>query len=159
MPMSMWGHGDRKYRESRVLLSSIGRRWSGIAADLRCHPPCEVASFPLIYTELAIDIRGCSGLVVRNGAGEHQETRSGPGKIWLSPAGVKAEVSIAGVHEEVLHLYLPQQPFDSLASDEAFRPDPYSLRYLADIKDGMIGEIGRAILLELAAESAAGPMF
>jgi AraC family transcriptional regulator len=118
-----------------------------------------VVSFPLIYTEVAIDIRGCSGLVVRNGAGEHQETRSGPGKIWLSPAGVKAEVSIAGVHEQVLHLYLPQQPFNSLASDETFRPDPYTLRYLADIQDDMIREIGRAILSELVAESSAGRMF
>jgi AraC family transcriptional regulator len=63
------------------------------------------------------------------------------------------------VHEQVLHLYLPQQPFNSLASDETFRPDPYTLRYLADIQDDMIREIGRAILSELVAESSAGRMF
>jgi AraC family transcriptional regulator len=97
--------------------------------------------------------------VVRNGAGEHQETRSEPGKIWLTPAGVKDEISVVGVHEQVLHLFLPQQLFNSLASDEIFRPDPYSLRYLSDIQDDMIREIGRAILSEMTAESSAGSMF
>src|SRR6516162_9367810 len=136
--MSMCGHGDRKYRESRALLSSIGRNWSGIAADLRSHPACETPKFSPIYTEVTITIRGCSGLVVRNGAGERQETYSEPGKIWLTPAGVKDEISVVGVHEQVLHLFLPQQTFKSLASDERFRPDLYSLRYLADLQDDMI---------------------
>jgi AraC family transcriptional regulator len=49
--------------------------------------------------------------------------------------------------------------FDSLASDETFRPDPYSLRYLADIQDDMIRGIGQAISSELFAESSAGRMF
>jgi AraC family transcriptional regulator len=159
MPMSTYVHGDRKYRHSGVLLSSVGRGWSSIAADLRSHPNCEVASFKPGYTEVAIAMRGCSGLVVRKGANEQHETRSRPGTIWLAPAGVKEEASIAGVHEQVLHLYLPQQPFNSLASDDTFRPDPYSLRYLSDIQDDMIREIGRAILSEMTAESSTGHMF
>jgi AraC family transcriptional regulator len=82
-----------------------------------------------------------------------------PGTIWLAPAGVEEEISIVGVYEQALHLYLPQQTFNSLASDDTCRPDPYSLRYLSDIQDDMIREIGRAILPELAAESSAGRMF
>jgi AraC family transcriptional regulator len=97
--------------------------------------------------------------VLRKGAGEQQETRARPGTIFLAPAGVEEEISLAGVHEQVLHLYLPQQTFNSLASDDTFRPDPYSLRYLSDIQDDMIREIGRAILSELAAESSTGRMF
>jgi AraC family transcriptional regulator len=159
MAMSTYFHGDRKYRHSGLLLSSVDRGWSGIAADLRSHPKCEVASFKPGYTEVAIAMHGCSGLVVRKGVSEQHETRSRPGTIWLAPAGVKEEISIAGAHEQVLHLYMPQQPFNSLASDDTFRPDPYSLRYLSDIQDDMIREIGRAILSELVAESSAGRMF
>jgi AraC family transcriptional regulator len=157
--MSIYGHGDRKYGHSLVLLSSAGRGWSNIAADLRSHPECETPQFSPIYTEVTITIRSCSGLVIRSGAGERQKTRSEPGQIWLTPAGVKDEISVVGVHEQVLHLFLPQQTFDSLASDEIFRPDPYSLRYLADIQDDMIREIGRAILSEMTAESSTGRMF
>ena len=157
--MSIRGHGDRKYRESRLLLSSIERNWSGIAADLRSHPTCETPKFSPTYTEVAIAMHGCSGLVVRKGVSEQHETCSRPGTVWLGPAGVKEEVSIGGLHEQVLHLYLPQQPFNSLANDDTFRPDPYSLRFLSDIQDDMIREIGRAILSELVAESSAGRMF
>jgi AraC family transcriptional regulator len=157
--MSTYFHGDRRFRHSRLLLSSVDRGWSSIAADLRSHPECEVASFKPGYTEVAIAMHGVSGLVLRRGVGEQHETRARPGTIFLAPAGVEEEISVAGVHEQVLHLYLPQQTFNSLASDDTFRPDPYSLRYLSDIQDDMIREIGRAILSELAAESSAGRMF
>jgi hypothetical protein len=100
--MSTFGHGDRKYLQSRVLLSSVGRGWSGIAADLRAHAVCEVPPFDPVRTEVPIAIRGCSGLVLRTGGGERQETRSGAGKIWLSPAGVHMEdICITAPH--VIH--------------------------------------------------------
>jgi AraC family transcriptional regulator len=159
MPMNTYVHGDRKFQHSRLLLSSVDRGWSSIAADLRFHPECEVASFKPGYTEVVIAMHGVSGLVLRKGVGEQHETRARPGTVWLAPAGVEEEISVAGVHEQVLHLYLPQQTFNSLASNDTFRPDPYSLRYLSDIQDDMIREIGRAILSELAAESSAGRMF
>jgi AraC family transcriptional regulator len=98
-------------------------------------------------------------LVRRKAVGEQHETHARPGTIFLAPAGVQEEISITGVHEQVLHLYIPQQTFNSLASDDTFRPDPYSLRYLSDIQDDMILEIGRAILSEMTAESSAGSMF
>jgi len=127
--MSTYGHGYKKYLQSRVLLSSAGRGWSGIAADLRAHPVCEVPPFNPVYTEVTIAIRGCSGMVLRTGGGERQETRSAPGKIWLSPAGISMdEICITAPHEETLHLYLPAEPFSSLADDEMFRIGPYSLR-------------------------------
>ena len=44
---------------------------SGIAADLRAHPVCEVPPFNPVYTEVTIAIRGCSGLVLRSGGGEN----------------------------------------------------------------------------------------
>lgn len=157
--MSTYGHGDRKYLQSKVLLSSVGRGWSGIAADLRSHPACEVPPFDPVYTEVTIAIGGCSGLVLRTGGGERQETRSAAGKIWLSPAGVHMEdICITSPHEEVLHLYLPAQPFSSLANDDMLRIGSHSLRYLADIQDEMIRQIGLAILSEMASETAAGRM-
>jgi AraC family transcriptional regulator len=132
-PLSKYGHGDRKYLQSRVLVSSIGRGWSGIAADLRANAVCEVLRFDPVHTEVTIAIRGCSGFVLRTGGGERQETRSGAGKIWLSPAGVHTdEICIMAPHEEVLHLYLPAQPFSALANDDRFRIGTQSLRYWAD---------------------------
>jgi AraC family transcriptional regulator len=104
-------------------------------------------------------MRGCSGLVLRRGIAEQHETHPRPGTIFLAPAGVEEEIYITDAHEQVLYLYLPQQTFNSLASDDTFRADPYSLRYLSDIQDDMIREIGRAILSEMIAESSAGSMF
>jgi AraC family transcriptional regulator len=158
--MSTYVHGDRKFSGgSRLLLSSVDRGWESIAADLRSHLECEVASFKPNYTEVAISMHGCSGLVRRRGVGEQHAIHARPGTIFLAPAGVEEEISIADVHEQVLHLYIPQQTFNSLASDDTFRPDPYSLRYLSDVQDDMIRDIGRAILSEMTAESSAGPMF
>ena len=157
--MSMYGHGERKYPKSGVLLSSVGRGWSNIAADLRAHPVCEVPPFTPVYTEVTIAIQGCSGLVRRTGGGERQETRSRAGKIWLSPAGISMdEICITAPHAEVLHLYLPAQPFSSLEHDDLLRIRAHSLRYLADIQDELIRQIGLAILSEMASETAAGRM-
>jgi AraC family transcriptional regulator len=157
-PMKTYGHGETKYRQSELILSSAGRGWSGIAADLRAHPVCEVPPFNPVYTEVTIALQGCSGLVRRTGGGERQETRSRVGKIWLSPASIPMdEICITGP-QRVLHLFLPAQPFRSLENDEMPRIGPYSLRYLADIEDEMIRQIGLAILSEMASETAAGRM-
>jgi AraC family transcriptional regulator len=153
------GHGEIKYgQRSQLILSSVGRGWSGIAADLRVHPACEVPPFNPIYTEVTIALPGCSGVVRRTGGGQRQETRSRAGKIWLSPAGIAMhEISITAP-QRVLHLYLPAQPFRSLAYDDLPWILSYSLRYLADIEDEMIRHIGLAILSEMATETAAGRM-
>src|SRR5258708_25366542 len=157
--MSAFGHGEQKYPQSRTLLSSVGRCWSGIAADLRAHAVCEVPPFNPVHTEVTIAIRGCSGLVRRTGGGERQETRSETGKIWLSPGGIAMDdICITGPHEQVLHLYLPAQPFGALADDDLPGIRPHSLRYLADIQDELIRQIGLAILSEMAAETAGGRM-
>src|SRR5260221_2402376 len=154
--MSTLGHGERKYRQSELLLSSVGRGWSGIAADLRVHPVCEVPPFNPNLTEVTIALPGCSGLVRRTGGGEHQETRSRAGKIWLSPAGVPMDEICITAPQKVLVLFLPAQPFASLTNDDLFRVGPHSLRYLANIQDEMICQIGSAILLEMASETAGG---
>jgi len=156
--MNTCGHGEIKYRQSELTLSSVGRGWSGIAADVRAHPVCEVPPFNPLYTEVTIALQGCSGLVRRTGGGERQETRSRAGKIWLSPAGIPMEEICITAPQRVLHLFLPAQPFRSLASDHLPRIEPYSLRYLADIEDEMIRQIGLAILSEMASETAAGRM-
>jgi AraC family transcriptional regulator len=157
--MNTYGHGEIKYRQSKLIMSSVGRGWSGIAADLRAHPVCEVPPFNPVYTEVTIAIRGCSGIVRRTGGGERQETRSRAGKIWLSPAGISMDdICITAPHEEVLHLFLPAQPFSSLSCDDMPPPTPHALRYLADIQDEMIRQIGLAILLEMVSETAAGRM-
>jgi AraC family transcriptional regulator len=60
--------------------------------------------------------------------------------------------------QRVLHLFLPAQPFRTLACDGMPGIEPHSLRYLANIEDEMIRHIGLAILSEMVAETAAGRM-
>jgi AraC family transcriptional regulator len=68
-------HGEWKYPETTVLLSSEGRRWSGVAAELRAHPACELPAVVPQQTEVIIAIRGCcDGWVRRTGAGERQHS-------------------------------------------------------------------------------------
>src|SRR5215472_19151646 len=119
--MTTYVHGDRRFWDSHLLLSSVDRGWSSIAADLRSHPACEVASFKPDYAEIAIPMSGCSGLIVRKGVNEQHEIQARPGTIFLAPAGVEEEISQTCSHEQALHLYLPMQTFNSLASDDTFR--------------------------------------
>src|SRR5262245_66602707 len=98
MPMNTYVHGDRRFCSSRLLLSSVNRDWSSIAADLRYHPKSEEASFKPDYTEIAIAMHGCSGLLLRKGFGEQHEIHVRPGTIFLAPAGVEEEISITDVH-------------------------------------------------------------
>src|SRR3981081_131627 len=57
-PMSTYGQGEKKYLHPRgqVLLSSVGRGWSGIAADTRlphlARPAPSVVEHPIIASNM-----------------------------------------------------------------------------------------------------------
>jgi len=159
MTKDMRPHGERKYRQSTLLLSSRGRGWSDMAAELRRHEAGTVPAIAPQQLEITIAIDGGGEAVVRRaGAGRKQENRAKPGTIWLSPIGVgDNEIDITHPLPQVLHLYLPTQRFMTLADRYRLPPRPaHSVRYAAGVDDEVLRQIGRSILAELANESAAG---
>jgi AraC family transcriptional regulator len=142
-------------------MSSAGRGWSGISAELRAHDISEMPAIVPQHLELTIAIRGCEdGLVRRSGAGQRQQTRPTDGTIWMSPIGVvDNEISVTAPLPQMLHLFVPTERFCVLAEDHNLPRTPaHSIRYLAGVQDKLIRQIGLTILAELDAETTAGRM-
>ncbi|MDR3526865.1 MAG: AraC family transcriptional regulator [Rhizomicrobium sp.] len=142
-------------------MSSAERGWSSISAELRSHPKGTIAAVVPQQIEINIAINGRDdGLVTRLGNGVCQQTRPATGTIWLVPIGVENDVvDIAETLPEVLHLYLPTRPFETLTDDFNLAKSPArSIQYLAGVQDDLIRQIGLSILSELSHETAAGRM-
>ena len=159
--MSIEAHGARKYRNSNLLLSSEGRGWRAITAELRQHSACEISPITPASTELTIAIRGHhGGFVRRKGAGLRQETRAASGSIWITPIAVTDnQIQLTAAIPEVLHLYLSEQGLNTLTDGyDLPQVGTLGVRYLAGIQDDMIRHIGLAILVELTSETATGAL-
>ena len=155
-------HGTKKYAATTVLFSSEGRGWSGVAAELREHPPCEFPALVPQHNEIIVAIRGRDdGWVHRSGAGEQQDTRTTNGTIWLCPAGIgEKDVRISDPLPEILHIYLAPEHFNVLAVEHGIAAArAQSIRYIAGFQDEIIRQIGLALVSELRSETSVGRMF
>lgn len=157
--MDLLRHGIHKFPQARLLASSRQQGWVGIAAELRSHPSGDIAAIQPDQVEVTIAVNGeKEAIVSRKGAGVRQETRVLPGQIWISPVGlVEDDIRITRPLSRILHLYLPTEPSPELSElfpGRSFRGD--SLRYLAGVNDGLILQIGMALLGELTHESPGG---
>ncbi|WFU91404.1 AraC family transcriptional regulator (plasmid) [Rhizobium sp. CC1099] len=155
-------HGERKYNSSELLLSSIGRGWPNIAAELRSHGAGIVPAVAPQQMEITIAVDGnADGVVSRSGAGQRQATRATDGAIWLSPVGVgDNEIDISGNLPRILHLYLSPERLLALCDDYNLPKMPaHSIRYAAGVEDEVIKHLGLGLLAELSAETWAGTMF
>lgn len=159
--MELQTHGPRKYPRSALLVSSAGRGWPGISAELRAHGISEIPAIAPRQLEITIAIHGSDhGLVRRSGAGKRQETRPCNGAIWLSPISVgDNEISVTVPLPEVMHLFLPTDRFNLLGEDYNLPRTPaHSIQYVAGVRDELISQAGLAILSELRNETACGRM-
>jgi len=156
-PGAIVGHGSEKFPIGWLLGSSAARNWSGVAAERWFHPAGDLPAFVSVYTEVALLVRGPS-TVTRRAAGSYQRTKAVPGTVWLSPAGVREDfISVSADIAEVLHLYLPAEPFAALARDYGSRGfGAASLRYEAGFRDPLLQAIAAATLSELQAETSTG---
>ena len=159
--MDLLRHGERKFPRAGVLASSVGRGWEGVAAELRSHPAGDLPAIVPEQMEITLALRRCEGaLVSRKGAGQRQRTAVECGAIWLCPVGVgEDEINISAPLDDILHIYLPPQRFSGLADlygDHGIRAD--SIRYLSDLRDPLIQQLGLAIRDELTHETSAGRM-
>jgi AraC family transcriptional regulator len=160
--MELQAHGVRKYPPtSGLLASSAGLGWPTISVELRSHGVSEVPAVVPQHVEVCLVVAGNEeGLVRRTGAGFCQEATPKAGAIWLSPAGVAKEIAITAPIPETMHLYLPTALFDRLKDDFHLPAAPArSIQHAFGIDDDVIDQIGRSILSELAAETAASRMY
>jgi len=156
--MLLYDHGSQKYGAAEVLDTAIGCDWSGIAAELRHHPTEDLPPFDLTQTEIGI-ATNChpDSVVVRRGNGVLQRTKVAPGTIWTCPAGVREEeISLREWHE-CFHIYLPSFRFEQLSDLRGGAAvGARDIRYLADLDDGLIRQIGLTLLDEIRTPTSAG---
>lgn len=155
--MKLPGHGPDKFPNGRLLQSSAGRSWEGLFAERRFHPAGELPAYTPPFTEVAILIRGRS-IVSRKAAQTYQRFDATQGTIWLCPAGLKEDFTVISRDiTEALHLYLPSNPFEHLAtSRECPAAADARLRYCAGFRDPLIEQLANGILMEMHFETSAG---
>ena len=153
--------GGDKYEEApgRLLQSSAARTWSGLFAEFRSHASARSDAFVQPVTEISMVLRG-EGLVRRRASGETLTTHAGPGVIWFCPAGEPIDcVELVQGTLEVLHLYLQPDALLDYAAERGFvSTATQSLRYIGGFSDPLLEQMGRAILAEVQAETAAGSL-
>ena len=159
--MEMLCHGPRKYPFSTVVVSSVGKNWRQIAAELRSHPASNMSGLTAQQMEISIALRGRhDGWIIRTCAGEDQKIRPIAGTIWLSPIGIAdTEIRITKPLSRVLHLYLAAHSFTVLADEYNLPASPaHSIRCLAGLQDEMIRQLGLAVLAEMCHDTGSGRM-
>lgn len=156
--MRVTGHGAQKFAKGRVIESSAGRSWRGLFAELRSHPAGEIPAYTPSFTEIAVHIRGAS-VVTRQANGVRQRTAASPGTIWLCPAGLREDfIHLSKDIDEVLHIYLPPNPFMALARHTSQDFSAESVRYDSGFHDPLIEHIAASVLDELRHETSCGDL-
>jgi AraC family transcriptional regulator len=156
--MTLANAGDKyDLGPARLLQSSAPRGWSSISAEFRLHQSGRADSFVQPVTEISMVLRG-EGLVRRRDSGETHTTHAGPGVIWLCTAGQQIDwLEMEQGALEILHLYLRPNALFEYATEQGFQgAAAQSLRYT--VRDPLLEAIGRAILVEMQDETAAGSL-
>ena len=151
--------GVEKYGPVGLLLSSAGRGWRGLQAELRSHGEGVVewkSTKP--DNEICVDISGNGSVVSRRGRDGGDRTISRRGTIWLSPAGSpEGSVALSDPVPAVLHIYLPSCHFAPESLDIDRGPSAaLPLRPGAGFQDPLLAEIAFALVAELEVQTSAG---
>ncbi|WP_130393946.1 helix-turn-helix domain-containing protein [Cupriavidus agavae] len=149
-----------KYNDATLVMSSAGRAWSGLFAEVRDHSGGIITrNAGLPFNELVIDPHGStSAVVTRTGYGLVDRTPAKRGTVWLCPKGIQEdEVSISTVLPGMLHLYLDPALFtpESLG-ESATGTEANTFYFDRGFEDPLIAQIGLTILAELREETPTG---
>jgi len=152
-------HGSNKYGSAGLVLSSAGRGWSGLSAELRNHRKAVTAcSGYHSYVEICADLIGNESLVTRRAAGFEDRQIARRGTIWLCrPGWQEGSLEIAEDQVGILHIYLPVSQF-SPSKLGSVGPKISALRYERAFEDPLLFEIARAVGSELQAQTSAGSL-
>ena len=151
--------GSDKYGSAGLRLSSAGRGWSSLSAELRDHSKAVIAwRGSRSDVEICVDLIGNESLVTRRAAGIEDRRVASRGTIWLSPPGwQEGSLELAEDQAGILHIYLPLSQFSpgnlGCDLDEATIG---ALRYERAFEDPLLFEIAHAIATELQAQTSAG---
>jgi AraC family transcriptional regulator len=159
-PVEGQERGVGNYSSARLLASSVGRGWSGLAAELRSHSGVIAKRNPSPDTEICVDVHGGASVVTRQRDGVTDRTVSERGTIWLSPArGPEAVIEMSDPLPAILHIYLPPSQFSPMSLGEGSDPSAVaSLRFESSFQDPLVAEMAYAITSELQRETSAGSM-
>ncbi len=156
--MEVAGYKSQRYAADGVFVSSAGRRWRGMSAELRCHFAGEVPPYVPAFTEIAVLIRGAS-VVTRQAGGMKQRIVGVPGTIGLCPVGLREEFThVSKYIDEMLHIYLSPSPFAALAKHTPQDFSAATVRYDAGFRDPLIEHIATEVLGELEFETSCGDL-
>jgi AraC family transcriptional regulator len=139
-------------------MSSEGRHWRGLSAELRSHPVGEIPPYIASVTQIAVLIRGAS-VVNRNSGGRRQRTVGRPGTIGLCPLGVHEDSTyVENYIDEMLHIYLSAPLFAAVTRHTSRDFSAAAVRNDAGFNDPLIEHIGTEILRELQIETSCGDL-
>ena len=160
-PVGPQEKGSDKYGSAGLLLSSAGRGWSGLSAELRDHSKAVIAwRGSRSDVEICVDLIGNESLVTRRAPGIEDRRVASRGTIWLSPPGwQEGSLELAEDQAGILHIYLPLSQFS--ASNVGYDVNETkigALRYERAFEDPLLFEIAHAIATELQAQTSAGSL-
>ncbi|MFC0242200.1 helix-turn-helix domain-containing protein [Rhodopseudomonas telluris] len=152
--------GDRKFPTAELLLTSAGRDWSGVSAQLRNHPACDVPAPSPDEMEVTFAMTTSpAGRVERCSGGQFQNTAVRSGTLWFCPIGVREDsIRITQPLSNVLHVFLARSQFDGLAEISSTTPSPANVAYLADVEDELVRQLCLRIHRELSEETSGGKL-
>jgi AraC family transcriptional regulator len=140
-----------------LLASSVGRGWSGLAAELRSHSGVIAKRNPGADTEICVDVHGGASVVTLQRDGITDRTVSERGTIWLCPArGPYGVIEMSDPLPAILHIYLPPSQFSPKSLGEG--SDPSAVASLRFFQDPLVAEMAYAITSELQRETSVGSM-
>jgi AraC family transcriptional regulator len=147
-----------RYQVAGVILSSAGRGWRGISAELRSHDPGEIVGYEPSLTEIGVSIRGDT-IVTRHAHGMRQRIVTRPGTMGIVPVGVREDFAhVSKFADEIVHIYLAVDSFAALAKRMSRNFGPAALRYDAGFEDPLIFGVALALVGELRDETSCGDL-
>jgi AraC family transcriptional regulator len=151
-----------KYREAGLQMSSAGRGWTGVTAELRIHAAGLILERKTSADmELAIAVGGPTETVIHRASGRIVDRCVAvPGTVWTCPAGTTEDfVESSALTPLILHIFMPARAFAALAEDSRRGVDALAeIGYQRGFPDPLIAACGLAIAQELHQETSAGAM-
>jgi AraC family transcriptional regulator len=109
-------HGRALRSENRLIAHSEGAGWRDLYAARFVEAPFETTEIALEHPSFIYHVTRPTEVIRRIQGQSRERELIGPRRITLTPGGTTAHWHHAG-HPEILHVYLRQQLFDSVAAE------------------------------------------
>ncbi|MCY4504207.1 MAG: AraC family transcriptional regulator [Alphaproteobacteria bacterium] len=153
------GIGRAKYTTGTRLGTSAGLGWKGLLAERWTHSEGDLGEVEPRDMEVIVQLRGRLH-VRRRGDGRLEHRDSGPGSVWLCPAGVREDmIHLYGKVRESVHLYLPAMPLSATALSEIDADlRNVAVQYKGGFRDPLVERVARAVRAEMLDPAPGGKL-